>query len=93
MPPSTKTDEPLLTLPTGHPQAGYVSPDLSLRDGTGTLPAEEQEWHDDRNDARQAEVDAVAAHEDSVVREEIAGGNQSKAPAAAKTPAAASTGS
>lgn len=66
------TEERKLTLPVGHPQAGYVSPDLSYREGAGTLPDEEQEAHDERDEAREAEVEAVAAHEDEVAKAEAA---------------------
>jgi len=59
-----------LTLPTGHPAAGYVSPDLSGVEGVETLPDEEQKLHDERNDARDAEVEAVADAEHKVATEE-----------------------
>ena len=71
MAPTKDKEERKLTLPSGHPQAGYVSPDLSGMDGVGTLPDEEQKIHDERDDAREAEVEAVAEHEDKVAREEI----------------------
>ena len=64
------TEEPKQTLPSGHPQAGYVSPDLSYREGVGTLPPEEQEAHDERDEERAAEVEAVEANEDKVAKEE-----------------------
>jgi predicted nucleic acid-binding Zn ribbon protein len=64
------TDEPKQSLPVGHPQAGYVSPDLSTHDGTGTLPDSEKEWHEARNDARDEEVEAVAEAEDKAAKEE-----------------------
>lgn len=53
-------------LPVGHPQAGYISPDLSERTPAGPLPPEEQEWHDARDEAQQAEKDAVEEHEDNI---------------------------
>ena len=69
---STTTEEAKLTLPVGHPQAGYVEPDLSYHEGTGTLPDEEIEIHEERNAAREEEAQAVAENEDKVAREEIA---------------------
>jgi hypothetical protein len=71
MPTSTKTEEPKRTLPVGHPQAGYVEPDLSYHEGTGTLPDEEIEFHEARNEAREAEVQAVAENEDAVAKAEV----------------------
>lgn len=70
MSPTRTTEEPKQTLPSGHPEAGYVRPDLSLQDGTGKLPESEQEWHDDRDEAREAEVEAVTANEDKTARAE-----------------------
>lgn len=71
MPTTRKTkEEPKRTLSTGHPEAGYVSPDLSTHEGTGTLPPEEVEWHEARNDAREEEVEAVTENEDKVARDE-----------------------
>jgi hypothetical protein len=64
-------EERKLTLPSGHAQAGYISPDLSLQDGVGVLPDAEQEWHDERDEARDAEVEAVTANEDKVAKEEV----------------------
>lgn len=66
----TKTDEPKQTLPPGHPQAGYVSPDLSTHEGTGKLPPEEVAWHEARNDAHDEEVERVEAAEDKAAKEE-----------------------
>ena len=69
---STKEkEEPKLTLPPGHPNAGYVEPDLSLQDGTGTLPDDLQAWHDKRDETRQESVDAVAEAEDKTARDEL----------------------
>jgi hypothetical protein len=70
MSPTTK-DAPKQTLPAGHPQAGYVSPDLSTHEGTGTLPPSEVEWHERRNDAREAEVEAVEEAEDKAAKAEV----------------------
>ena len=68
---STKEkEEPKLKLPVGHPQAGYISPDLSLQDDTGVLPDVEQEWHDERDEAQQAEVEVVTENEDKTARDE-----------------------
>jgi hypothetical protein len=63
-------EERKLILPTGHPNAGYVSPDLSGIDGVETLSEEEQKAHDERNEAQQAEAEAVAEAEDKVAKEE-----------------------
>jgi uncharacterized protein YaiL (DUF2058 family) len=63
-------EERKLTLPTGHPQAGYVSPDLSGLDGVGDLPEDEQKAHDERNKAQEEEAAAIAESEDKVAREE-----------------------
>lgn len=66
--------EPKQSLPAGHPQAGYVSPDLSLLDGRG--PWEEPEAEDrpltreENIAAREGEVKAVAEAEDKVAKEE-----------------------
>lgn len=62
--------EPKQTLPVGHGQAGYVSPDLSYHEGTGTIPESEAEWHEKRNEARDEEVQAVEEREDKVATEE-----------------------
>jgi hypothetical protein len=73
MSPTSKTKdeaEDRGTLPVGHPEAGYVSPDLSTHEGTGTLPPEEIEWHEARNDAHDEEVENVAAHEAEVEKRE-----------------------
>ena len=68
--PSKSTEEPKQTLPVGHAEAGYVKPDLSTHEGTGTLPDSELEWHKARNEAREADVKAVEEHEDKVAKEE-----------------------
>lgn len=60
------------SLPAGHAQAGYVSPDLSFHEGTGTIPDQEKEWHEKRNQAQQDEADAVADAEDKAVKAERA---------------------
>lgn len=67
----TKADEePKATLPPGHPQAGYVDPDLSTHEGTGTIPDEEKAWHEARNEARDEQKQAVEEGEDKAVKEE-----------------------
>lgn len=82
---SSSTEEPKLTLPIGHPQAAYVSPDLSGTDGTGTLPDDEQKAHDERNQAQEDEVAAAADHENKVATAEAkqAEAKQAEAPKAA----------
>ena len=63
-------DEPKATLPVNHPEAGYVSPDLSYHEGTGIIPDAEVEWHEDRNQAREEEIERVADGEDKAAKEE-----------------------
>lgn len=69
-PTSKQTEEPKQTLPVGHPRASYVSPDLSRHEGTGTLPDEEIEWHEQRNEAREEEVKAAEESETKAAKEE-----------------------
>jgi len=64
------TDEPKLTLPSGHPQAGYVSPDLSFTDGVGLRPPEEQEVIDQLLEEAEADREAVIENEHRVATEE-----------------------
>jgi hypothetical protein len=80
-------EEPKKSLPVGHPQAGYYGPDLSLRDGAGVLPPEEQAWHDEVNAAHQDAVDAVEAHEDRVadLQDAVEAGGEPEQPAAKKS--------
>jgi len=82
---SNKTEEPKLTLPTGHPEAGYVSPDLSFSDTGGPVPDAEKEWADERDSARKTEVEAVAAHEDEVAKAEAAAAEEAAAEPAPTT--------
>jgi hypothetical protein len=79
----SSTAEEKRSLPTGHPEAGYLSPDKSFTDGAGTFPPEEQEERDEREKAREAEVKAIEDHEDEVARreaEEAAGEETTEAP-------------
>ena len=64
-------EERKLTLPVGHPLAGYTEPDLSFTEGIGTLPDEVQEWNDRRDDAQKDAADAVAEAEDKVARDAL----------------------
>lgn len=80
-PSKTKDDEPKLTLPVGHPQAGYVEPDLSYHEGTGILPDEEIDFHEARNAAREADVEAVAAGEHEAATKEAEAREESAAKA------------
>ena len=82
-----------LTLPAGHPAAGYVSPDLSGVEGVETLPEEEQKLHDERNDARDAEVEAVADAEHKVATEEAKAAAEAEKAAEKQTAAATTTSS
>jgi hypothetical protein len=64
------TEEKKLTLPVGHPEAGYVGPDLSFTDGVGTLPKEEQDARDEQAALHEEEVQAVADHEHEIATKE-----------------------
>jgi hypothetical protein len=74
MPPTptkSKDDEPKLTLPAGHPQAGYLSPDVSFQDGfNGAVDDETSDAWDEMIAAREDEAQAIAENEDKVAREE-----------------------
>jgi hypothetical protein len=63
-------EEPTQTLPVGHPQAGYVRSDLSEHVDTGTLPDEEKEWHEKRNQEREDQLEQVEKSEDEAAKEE-----------------------
>lgn len=65
-------EQPLLKLPAGHPQSGYVGPDLSFRDGAGTLPDEDQQAHEDALSDREDQVAQVAEAEDAAAKKEQA---------------------
>jgi len=67
---SSKKEEPKQSLPPGHPQAGYVDPDLSYHEGTGSIPDAEAAWHEERNDAREKQVKAVEENEHKVATDE-----------------------
>lgn len=64
--PEETAPEDLQSLPAGHPEAGYVTPDLSYTDSVGKVPAEEQKARDEQTAAQQAEAEAVAKHEHEV---------------------------
>lgn len=68
---TTKTakEEPKGELPAGHPQAGYVGPDLSGITGIETLSEDEQEHYDDQVAAQEEEAETVAEAEDKVVKD------------------------
>jgi hypothetical protein len=57
------------SLPVNHPQAGYVSPDLSFREGVGALPEDEQAWHDERDAVQEEQAEKVADEEDKAAKE------------------------
>lgn len=84
-----KQEEPKLTLPAGHPQAGYLSPDTSLEDGIGLRPDVEQQAVDEANKAREDEAAAITDHEHKVATEEAAAAAEAAAPAPAPKAAAA----
>jgi len=67
---SSTEEEPKLTLPIGHPQAGYVSPDLSYSEGTGILPDDEKKEREERQKAYDEEVKAVADAEHKAAKAE-----------------------
>jgi hypothetical protein len=69
---SSTTEEAKLSLPVGHPQAGYVGPDLSFRDGAGELSGEDKKAYDEQNKAREDELKAVQENENKVARAERA---------------------
>jgi hypothetical protein len=64
--------EPKLTLPAGHPQAGYVGPDLAPKEDMGVIPDEEQEYFDKLREDHEAEVKAVEEQEHKVATQEKA---------------------
>jgi hypothetical protein len=64
------SEERKLTLPVGHPQAGYVGPDLSGVDGVTTFSPEEQKLRDERQAAYEDDLKAVTDNEDKVARDE-----------------------
>lgn len=66
--PKTKPDPGGLT--PGHPEASYVSPDLSFHEGTGDIPDEEKDWHEKRNEAQQEGVKAADESEKKVKEEQ-----------------------
>lgn len=65
-------DEPLLTLPTGHPEAAYVGPDLTGRDPepTSDWSGDEADAHAELVKATEAEHKAAAEHEHAVATRE-----------------------
>jgi predicted aminopeptidase len=72
-PATNKQEEPKLTLPAGHPQAGYLSPDLSFSDGfNGAVDDETSDAWDEMIAAREEEAQTIAENEDKVAREEQA---------------------
>jgi len=105
MAPTKNAPEELKSLPTGHPKAGYTAPVLDGQQGVGTLPDNEQEWHDDNVQARQDAADEVAQYEDEIARQEnedrlaadeetaAAQEKATKSAAASKSTSTSSTGS
>ena len=77
----SSTEAPLESLPINHPQAGYISPDLSFHDGHDEADLTEQE---ENAAARDAEAQAVAEHEDAVAKAEDEGAEIAPTKAAAK---------
>ena len=75
---SSKSEERKLTLPSGHPEAGYLSPDLSGTDGVTTIPPEpepeerDKRTKEERDKATADANQAVLDHEDEVARKEAA---------------------
>src|SRR5262245_17067156 len=67
--PAKAAEEKKLTLPPGHPQAGYGGTDPSANDdGVGTLAPVAQEWADKNQEAYEEQRDAIAEHEDKVAK-------------------------
>ena len=58
-----------LTLPAGHPQAGYVGYDPSPAFGTGTVPPAEEAIAEARNEAYEEDVAVVVEAENEVASE------------------------
>jgi hypothetical protein len=48
-----------LSLPAGHPEQGFVEPDLSFEDGAGLRPQEEIDAAAERDEAQQADAALV----------------------------------
>jgi len=67
----TAAEEPKLSLPVGHPQAGYVGPDLSFRDGAGQMTDEQQEAFDDMVAQHEDDVATVTENEHKVAKAEL----------------------
>ena len=66
-----RPEKPGNALPVGHPQAGYVDPDLSFRENPDApLPDAEQAWADERDNAREEQVKAVNESEEKAAKEE-----------------------
>jgi len=65
----SSAEEPTLSLPAGHPEAGYYPPDLSFRDGAGESD-EEQAALDEQIADRDDLVAAVEAHEHEIATAE-----------------------
>lgn len=69
----TKTEEKPKLNPGGlgphDPEASYVSPDLSFHEGTGTIPDNEKQWHEERNNRRDEEVKAANESEAKAIEE------------------------
>jgi len=87
----TKADAPKETLSPGDPEASYTSPDLSAQDGTGTLPDEEQEWHEGRDDAQKEGAEAAADADDAIVKQRRANAEKGQAASAAQASAPGTT--
>lgn len=67
---SSAAEEKKLTLPAGHPQSGYKSPDTSFVDGIGQFDAETQKARDEAADALEEENAAIEDSEHKVATAE-----------------------
>lgn len=91
------TEEPKQSLPVGHPQAGYVSADLSNTGSASTLSDASADWAKKRDEARKAEADQVADDEDKAVKaeakaaEDAAKADEPAAPTKAKSSSSSSS--
>src|SRR5262245_8984973 len=68
--PAEESKERKLSLPNGHPEAGYVGHDPSFVDGVETFPEEEQKARDEAKQAWEEEVKTVEDKEHEVATKE-----------------------
>jgi len=88
---SSVNEETKQSLPPGDPQAGNTTHDTAPVFQTGTVPDVEQEAYDEREKARQEQVDAIAEAEDKVAKERQAGTDDAEAKASTSKATASKT--